>query len=91
MCLSTDADSDDDGISDGLEVANNMDPSDGSDASLDSDGDGLTNGEEVIAGTDVNDADSDNDGLTDGEEVTLGTDATDATDIIMPKSNPFPN
>ena len=45
-----DADGDNDGVSDGLEIENGMNPTNGSDAK-DSDNDGVTDGEEVIRGT----------------------------------------
>ena len=84
-----DADSDDDGLSDGVEV-NGGNPTDPLDA--DTDGDGLCDGPESVADvcesgedqnadgvvddieTDPNDADSDDDCLTDGDERALGTD-----------------
>ncbi len=75
-----DADSDDDGLTDGDEV--NLYYTDPliSDYDLDSDGDSLTNVEEVdIHETDPNDSDSDDDGLTDGEEInTYSTDPNDS-------------
>jgi hypothetical protein len=68
-----DVDSDDDGLTDGEEIALGSDPFD-----ADSDDDGLTDGQEVdVYGTDPLDPDSDDDGLTDGEEVALGTDPLD--------------
>lgn len=75
-----DADTDGDGLPDGWEVDNELDPlsdvdDDGADS--DPDEDGLSNLEEYILGTDPNDSDSDDDGLPDGEEVTNGTDPTD--------------
>jgi PKD repeat protein len=76
-----DPDTDDDGLTDGWEVENGLDPNDGTGdngAEGDLDGDGLTNIEEYNNNTDPNDADSDDDGLTDGEEVnTYGTDPND--------------
>lgn len=67
----TDADSDDDGSSDGEEIELGTDPND-----ADTDGDGLFDGEEVDGtensfpspATDPLDPDSDNDRLTDGQE-----------------------
>jgi uncharacterized repeat protein (TIGR01451 family) len=61
----TDPDDDGDGIPDDVELANGLDPLDGTDAAQDNDGDGLTNAEEIALGTDLNDADSDNDGIGD--------------------------
>ena len=63
-----DADTDDDGIADGDEVAN--------------DADGMTDSDEIAAGTDPNDADTDNDGIADGDEVADGTDPTVADEVI---------
>jgi hypothetical protein len=68
-----DADSDDDGLSDGAEVDLGTYPLD-----ADSDHDGLPDGAEVELGTDPLNADSDHDGLSDGAEVELGTDPLDA-------------
>ncbi|MDP0492390.1 MAG: hypothetical protein Q7Q71_15185 [Verrucomicrobiota bacterium JB023] len=69
-------DTDNDGIPDDWEIANNLNPNDITDAGLDNDADGgpdgLTNLEEYNGGvnsTDPQDSDSDDDGLSDGEEV----------------------
>ncbi len=65
-----DADSDDDGLSDGEEVhVFESDPNDG-----DSDDDGLGDAAEVAAGTDPGDPDSDDDTIPDGWEVDRGLD-----------------
>jgi len=72
-----DQDSDNDGMPDGWEQENGLDPTDPSDANQDNDGDGLSNQEEFGDGsnpTDPNDADSDDDGLSDSEENDMGTD-----------------
>ena len=78
-----DPDSDGDGLPDGWEVGNGLDPLD--DGSIDPDSgrkgdpdeDGLTNLEEYGLGTDATDPDSDGDGLEDGAEVNEhGTDPT---------------
>lgn len=69
-----DADSDNDGVDDGTEIAEGTDPN-----STDTDGDGLEDGSESSLGTDPNNADSDGDGLSDGEEVnTYGSDPLDS-------------
>ncbi|MCO6400976.1 MAG: S8 family serine peptidase [Verrucomicrobia bacterium] len=62
-------DTDLDGMPDGWEMINGLNPIDPSDASGDLDGDGLTNLDEYHYGTDPNNPDSDGDGLTDGAEV----------------------
>jgi hypothetical protein len=75
-----DADSDNDGYSDGFEVQYGSDPLDPLDPPLaDSDSDGLTDWEETnVYGTNPADNDSDDDGLLDGEEVeTYSTDPLD--------------
>ena len=73
-------DTDGDGLPDGWEIDNGLDPNDPTDASLDSDGDGLTNAEEAIYGTDPNDPDTDGDGMPDGWEIDNGLDPNDPTD-----------
>ncbi len=67
-----DADTDDGGVIDGVEVDRGGDPLDPSDdvpSNIDTDGDGLTDEEEGTLGTDPNNPDTDGDGLGDGEEV----------------------
>ena len=76
-------DSDNDGLPDEWEIANDLDPlvdtgDDGPDG--DPDDDGLTNLEEYNEGTDPNDPDSDDDGMPDGWEVDNGLDPNDPTD-----------
>lgn len=61
------ADTDGDGINDGYEVNNDLQPLI-NDASEDLDGDGLTNQEELALGTMANNTDSDNDGRPDNED-----------------------
>jgi N-acetylmuramoyl-L-alanine amidase len=79
-------DTDGDGLLDGWEIANSLDPNDdgtvniNNGASGDPDHDGLTNEEEQDLGTDPNDADSDDDGITDGGENDQGTDPNDPED-----------
>jgi hypothetical protein len=59
-----DADSDDDGLSDGIEADLGTDPLD-----ADTDDDELLDGQEVGVGTNPLDPDSDDDGILDGEDV----------------------
>ena len=67
------ADSDRDGLSDGMEVhETGTNPRD-----IDSDDDGLSDRQEASLGTEGVDADSDDDGVDDGEEIEDGTDPTD--------------
>jgi hypothetical protein len=73
ITFSFDTDSDDDGLTDGQEIAIGTDPFD-----PDTDDDGLTDGDEVnVHGTDPLDPDTDDDGLNDGDEIALGTDPFD--------------
>ena len=55
--------------SDLVEIANNMDPMDGTDATADSDGGGINNGDAVLQGTNAASADSDGDGISDLNEI----------------------
>ena len=74
VLFTIDTDSDDDGLTDGEEVALGTDPFDS-----DTDDDGLSDGDEVnVYGTDPLDPDSDDDGLIDGLEVELGLDPLDS-------------
>ena len=80
-----DPDTDDDGINDGDEVANNTDPLNSCDPDstrpeCDPDEDGLSNAEEDTLGTDPNDPDTDNDGIGDGEEFMNGSNPLDPCD-----------
>ncbi|MGJ8660553.1 MAG: hypothetical protein ACSHXL_00810, partial [Bacteroidota bacterium] len=78
------ADTDGDGVNDGIEVANGLQDPLVSDAYLeDADLDGLATYLEEIYATDPAIQDSDNDGFFDGAEVLAGTDPTD------PSSRPF--
>lgn len=74
----TTRDADLDGIEDGFELDNGLNPADPSDALLDADGDGLNNVTEFQLTTDLFEPDTDGDGATDGAEFnTLGTDPLD--------------
>jgi hypothetical protein len=76
-------DTDGDGLSDGWEHHNGLDPIDpfgDNGADGDPDHDGLLNSEEQIAETKPKDADSDNDGITDGSEINQGADPNDPDD-----------
>jgi len=64
-------DTDGDGMPDGWEVANGLNPL-VNDAALDPDGDGLTNLQEYLLGTNPQNADTDGDGMPDGWEVANG-------------------
>lgn len=66
-------DTDGDGMPDGWEMVNGLNPINPSDATADLDGDGLTNLQEYQYGTDPHNADSDGDGIPDGTEVLNGT------------------
>ncbi len=67
-------DFDGDGLPDGFELANGLDPL-RNDAALDPDLDGLTHGQEFLVGSDPFLSDTDGDTLKDGAEVALGTSA----------------
>ncbi len=69
------ADSDFDGLSDGVEVALGTDP-----LNPDTDGDGLVDGDEIAAGTNPLNPDTDGDGMSDGWEVEHGFDPVKADD-----------
>ena len=76
------ADTDGDGLSDGVEVAFGTDPLD-----YDMDDDGLPDGAEVALGTNPLVSDTDGDGLSDGLETQLGTNPcdTDSDDDGFPE------
>lgn len=70
----TSADSDGDGVSDDVEIANGLDPNDAADAFGDPDADGLSTRDELDIGLDPFNPDTDGDGLLDGDEATfIGT------------------
>ncbi len=75
-----DPDSDDDGMPDGWEVHNNLNPLLASDALVDSDGDGLINRLEYEFDTNPHAVDTDGDLLNDKWEVFEGLDPNDNTD-----------
>ena len=61
-------DTDGDGLSDGWEKANGLNPLNAADASQDMDRDGLSNLQECLSGTDIRVADTDGDGKIDTED-----------------------
>ena len=69
----TKADSDDDGLLDGQEIALGTQP-----LIADTDGDGILDGAEGTAGTDPLKSDTDGDGYADGDEIKTGADPLDA-------------
>jgi hypothetical protein len=62
-------DTDGDGLPDGWEIRNDLDPQDPDDVSDDSDGDGLSNEEEYTKGTNPNDPDTDDDLVEDNDDL----------------------
>ncbi len=76
--LADNPDSDEDGIHDGIEMANNLDPLEPNDSiGPDSDNDGLADAFEAIYGASKHSADIDNDGLADIFEILRGFDPKD--------------
>jgi alpha-tubulin suppressor-like RCC1 family protein/endonuclease I len=78
-------DTDNDGLTDSFETANNLDPNTWNSPNADSDGDGLSDGDEQAYGTRANDAsggsgDSDGDGVSDSDEADNGTNPNDPAD-----------
>jgi gliding motility-associated-like protein len=79
------ADTDGDGITNGIETANGSDPLDPCDPNpnagpCDQDGDGLTNSEELTIGTEPTNPDTDFDGIADGTEIANGSDPLNPCD-----------
>ncbi len=68
------ADSDSDGIKDGLEDLSESNPLDSASKPLDSDQDGVADHYEIAVGSNSQTSDSDGDGVNDGLEITLGLD-----------------
>lgn len=76
--LANDVDTDKDGIPDGFEARNGLNPLNQSDSVADLDEDGLNNLAEFQLGTKINEADTDKDGYKDGDEVKKGFDPNGA-------------
>ena len=70
-------DLDGDGMMNGWEELNYLDPFSGADGNWDSDGDGLANIEEWELDLHPTDPDMDDDGVLDGKEIDIGTDPAD--------------
>lgn len=78
-----DPDTDNDGINDGNEVANGLNPRDDKDAPLDTDGDGLTALAEIAARTNPRQPDTDRDGMSDGFEAQYVLNPLDPSDALV--------
>ncbi len=74
------SDTDGDGMSDGWEVNNGLDPLNAADANQDADGDSVNNRSEFLNRTDPRNSDTDGDGYSDGWEVSNGFDSTNPSD-----------
>jgi hypothetical protein len=75
-------DADCDGLLDGWEIANGLNPSWAGDALVDLDGDGLNNAEEHASGTNPRSTDSDGDGYSDDGELASGFDPKNPSDHV---------
>ena len=80
-------DYDGDGMPNGWEIENNLDPTDPSDAYADADHDSLSNLNEFILGTDPNNPDTDGDGVPDAAELVQGTNPLEYGD--SPEQPPY--
>jgi tetratricopeptide (TPR) repeat protein len=77
-----DPDSDDDGMPDGWEVSNSLNPL-LDDSISDPDSDNLINLDEFTHNTDPNDSDTDGDGMNDGEEIAFGYDPNNSSSNLF--------
>lgn len=80
-----DADTDKDGLPDGFEVKNGLNPLNYDDGSADLDDDKLSNVDEYGYKTEVNNPDTDKDGYQDGEEVLSGFNPAGAGKLVTKK------
>jgi len=93
------SDTDGDGIPDGFEVNNQLNPLDATDVNLDNDGDGILNlneyqmGLSLYIGIDINNRDSDSDGIEDGIEIAnlMNPVSTDSDNDSMDDAYEFNN
>lgn len=81
-----DPDTDKDGIPDGYEVRNGLNPLSPLDASDDKDGDELNNADEYFYESDINDPDTDKDGFKDGAEVKRNFNPNGAGELVKKQS-----
>src|SRR6185295_11085829 len=89
LTVRTADDRDGDGLSDSVEIANQLNPDFAGDAGADLDQDGLTNAQEIALGTDLRKADTDGDFSPDGLEVAAGTNPL-VSDLPPPPPPPTP-
>lgn len=83
--LVTNADTDEDGLPDGYEIATGLSPLNALDAAKDNDEDGLNNADEFVYQTNPNDPDSDKDGFKDGAEVRNGFNPNGQGELAPPE------